>query len=78
MDATIPLNDLAAASTQTDVAHALRDVRGIRSIRFEEAAIVVLYDPLDISEYEIEQIIRRSGHLPGKGQAHRDSPFAES
>jgi hypothetical protein len=75
--ATIEVEDLEKPGIQAKVEAAVRTLNGVQSASKVEGKLHVIYDPLSITEREIEAAIQGSGFHPLGGEAERDSPFVD-
>lgn len=76
VQANIRVEHLDAAGTESDVLKAIQQCAGVHTVMIVEGELHVVYDPLQVTEHELERLVRGSGHKPLGGEAHRDSPFA--
>ena len=77
VQAMISAEHLATPAEQLEVRHLLEALPGVRSVNFLEGRLQVCYDPLQITEKELEAAIDRTGHHPLGGESERASPFAD-
>ena len=78
LQATISVEHLTEPDTEAAVCAALKDLPGVKSVDFVEGKVQVCYNPLRITEHEIEKALQRSGQHTKSGEVERTSPFAET
>ena len=76
VQAAIRVKGLESAVVQAEVIAAVQKQPGVRTVTVVEDMLHVVYDPLQMSEHQLEGVLRASGHQPECGDAERDSPFA--
>ena len=76
VQAKICVRDLGEALAQNEIVATVQKLPGVQSVQIVGGELHVVYDPLQVSEKEIEQAIGASGHPTCGGEAERDSPFA--
>lgn len=76
VQAKICVRDLSQALAETEIVATVQKLPGVQSVQTAEDGLHVVYDPLQVSEKEIERAIGASGHPTCGGEAERDSPFA--
>jgi hypothetical protein len=62
--------------TEAEVVHAIAEKEGVRTIDRSDGKLKVIYDPLRVTEKELEAAIRAAGHQVEEIETRRDSPFA--
>jgi hypothetical protein len=77
MRATISVEHLDSVSTQAEVLAAVQGAEGVKSADTMGGKLHVIYDPVIITEHELEHLIERGGLHPTGGEAERDSPFSD-
>jgi hypothetical protein len=77
VQAEISVEGLELAATQADVIAAVQSRPGVRTVHVVEKSLHIVYDPLYVTELELEAAISGSGHRICGGSAERDSPFSE-
>ena len=76
VQAKICVRDLAETVAQAEIVPAIQKLPGVQSVQIAGGELHVVYDPLQMSEKELERVIGASGHPTCGGEAERDSPFA--
>ena len=77
MQARIEVDDLDAPETAAEITAAVQDLPGVKAVTVVKTELHVIYDPLQITEREIEENIRKRGHHPLSGESERESPLAD-
>jgi hypothetical protein len=77
VQASIKIPDLLRTLAEREIVEAILRKPGVKSVNHHGDCLHVVYNPLDVSEHELERAIRASGHIPEHGDAERDSPFAD-
>jgi hypothetical protein len=76
LQAKICVRDLGEALAQAEIVEIVQKLAGVQSVQIAGGELHVVYDPLQVSEKEIERAIGAGGHPTCGGEAERDSPFA--
>lgn len=77
IQATIGVEDLNLAGAQGEILRAVEGLPGVDSVRLVSGKLEICYDPLRVSEKELEAAIDHSGHHPLGGEAKRASLYSE-
>jgi hypothetical protein len=62
--------------TEAEVVAAVQAKEGVRVVDLSGGKLKVVYDPLRVTERELEAAILAAGHRPEEIETKRDSPFA--
>lgn len=71
----LTLPDLPQATAQAEIVKAVEAQPGVQRIEIIGDSLHVLYDPVQVTEHEIERLLQRSGHPAKDADVHRDTPF---
>jgi hypothetical protein len=77
MTARIEIADLGDPARQSKILDALTTLNGVIASKIQKDALHVSYDPLETTEKEIEQAIRRTGSTVTTGSTERSTPHPE-
>lgn len=76
VQASIEVPDIGNPVAHTEILRAVENISGVQSVETIGQALHIVYDPLYITEHELERLVKGSGHATGASHTVRDSPFA--
>lgn len=78
VQASIKVPDLIKATAERDIVEAVLRRPGVKSVNHHGDCLHVVYNPLEVTERELEEAIRQSGHTPAGGDAERVLPLPQA
>lgn len=76
VQATFEVAEHCTPGTEAEVMHVVQAREGVRTVDLTDGKLKVIYDPLRVTEKELEAAIRSAGHRVEEIETKRDSPFA--